>query len=88
MAFKKIIEENFEYSTPQEMYRDNKMKKIPGILDYQSEMIDEYMKNIKEKNLALELPTGSGKTLIGLLIGEYRRKKIKNQLYFYALQNN
>jgi len=32
--------------------------------------------------LALELPTGSGKTLVGLLIGEYRRRKNKEKVVF------
>ena len=42
-----------------------------GPLDYQAVMLDKYIENYDEKTLALELPTGSGKTLVGLLIGEY-----------------
>lgn len=82
MAFNLRKKETFDYNTPQEMYQDNKLKKIHGLLDYQSAMLDEYMKNITKKNIALELPTGSGKTLIGLLIGEFRRKKYKNSVVF------
>ncbi len=82
MAFNLRKKETFDYNTPQEMYQDNKLKRIHGLLDYQSTMLDEYMKNITKKNIALELPTGSGKTLIGLLIGEFRRKKYKNSVVF------
>lgn len=74
--------EEFNYNSPQEMYQDNKTKKIMGLLDYQSKMIDEYMKEINNQNIALELPTGSGKTLIGLLIAEYRRRKNKERVLF------
>lgn len=82
MAFNIKRKDSFDYQTPQEMYQDNKMKKIHGLLDYQAAMIDEYMRNITKRNIALELPTGSGKTLIGLLIGEYRRKKNKESVVY------
>lgn len=82
MAFNIKKRESFDYQTPQEMYQDNKLKRIHGLLDYQSTMIDEYIKNINKKNVALELPTGSGKTLIGLLLGEFRRKKNKEVVVY------
>lgn len=82
MAFKIRKIEEFQYSSPQEMYQDNKLKKIMGPLDYQSAMIDAYMKHENSKTIALELPTGSGKTLVGLLIGEYRRRKYNEKVLF------
>lgn len=77
MPFNFKKKEGFNYKSPQEMYQDNKIKTIRGLLDYQGKMIDKYMEHKDKKNVALELPTGSGKTLIGLLIGEYRRRKNK-----------
>ena len=82
MAFKIGKKEEFLYSSPQEMYQDNKLRKIMGPLDYQSDMLNLYNKNIGKKTVALELPTGSGKTLVGLLIGEYRRRKNKEKILF------
>ena len=82
MAFKTRKTEEFFYSSPQEMYQDNKLKKIMGPLDYQATMLEEYNKNMDKKTVALELPTGSGKTLVGLLIGEYRRRKNKEKIVF------
>ena len=69
------------------MYQDNKLKKIMGPLDYQAAMLDLYIKNIDQKTVALELPTGSGKTLVGLLIGEYRRRKNKEKVLFLCPTN-
>ncbi|WP_026522914.1 DEAD/DEAH box helicase family protein [Butyrivibrio sp. VCB2001] len=87
MAFKIKKKEEFVYNTPQEMYQDNKLKKIMGPLDYQSAMLDAYIKQKDSKNIALELPTGSGKTLVGLLIAEYRRRKNKEKVLFLCPTN-
>ena len=87
MAFKTRKTEEFFYSSPQEMYQDNKLKKIMGPLDYQATMLEEYNKNMDKKTVALELPTGSGKTLVGLLIGEYRRRKNKEKILFLCPTN-
>ena len=87
MTFKTRKEEEFLYSSPQEMYQDNKLKKIMGPIDYQADMLELYNKNIDKKTVALELPTGSGKTLVGLLIGEYRRRKYKEKILFLCPTN-
>src|SRR5690625_3633847 len=86
--FNKIKIDNTNFSTPQEMYQDNRRKTINGPLDYQSKMIDAYMEDgIEANDVALELTTGAGKTLIGLLIGEYRRRKLKEKI-IYLCPNN
>ncbi|MFE6800017.1 DEAD/DEAH box helicase family protein, partial [Paenibacillus chitinolyticus] len=88
MSFRITKKENTNFSTPQEMYTDYKRRKINGPLDYQSDMIDLYMKKAyTQSDVALELPTGSGKTLIGLLIGEFRRRKNKEKVV-YVCPNN
>lgn len=80
--------ENFNYLTPQEMFDDYKNKKVTNIYDHQSKMIDLYFEAEKEsKDIALELPTGTGKTLIGLLIGEFFRRK-NNHKVLYLCSNN
>jgi len=87
MAFKKIKHSEFNYSSPKEMYQDNKNKKILGPLDYQSQIIDQYMEIINKENIAFELPTGSGKTLVGLLIGTFRRRKNKERVIYLCPTN-
>lgn len=76
MAFKKIIVKKFTAKDPQDLFRDIKNRTATGLLDHQAMMLESYMgKYYNSKNVALELPTGSGKTLIALLIGEFRRLK-------------
>lgn len=93
MAFRTILNDNNNFSTPQEMFQDNKMKRIIGLIDYQSKTIDNYMNTIQtdgsidEKYVAFELPTGSGKTLIGLLIGEFHRRKYDRRVLFLCPTN-
>lgn len=87
MAFKTKKTESCDFMTPQEMFQDNKLKSIKGILDYQSQTLDNYLKtidgsSIKNKNVAFELPTGSGKTLVGILIAEFHRRKYKRKCLF------
>jgi superfamily II DNA or RNA helicase len=38
-------------------------------------------------DLAFELPTGTGKTTVGLLIAEWRRRKTKKKVAFLSLTN-
>lgn len=87
MAFKIRKGESSSFSSPQEMFQDNKRKKIKGILDYQSMMLNHYLKtingsNIINKNVAFELPTGSGKTLVGVLIAEFQRRKYSRKCVY------
>lgn len=81
--------DDLTFGSPQEMYEDYKKKKIKGVLDYQAEVLTEYIKKeyFDFHDVALELPTGSGKTLVGLLIGEYRRRKL-NEKIVYVCPNN
>ena len=87
MAFRTHKSEANNYATPQEMFQDNKLKAIKGILDYQSQMLNHYLTTINgsavvNKNVAFELPTGSGKTLVGILIGEFHRRKYNRKCLF------
>jgi hypothetical protein len=88
LAFRIKKTENTNFDSPQEMYKDYKKRTINGTLDYQSKMIDLYMEQaFNKKDVAFELPTGSGKTLIGLLIGEYRRRKNKEKVVYLCPNN-
>lgn len=62
--------------SPALLFRD--LRKDPSIKflwGHQEKLLDQYTaSHLDTPNLAIELPTGSGKTLVGLLIGEYSRR--------------
>ncbi len=76
MAFKKIQHTNTCPETPEALYRDFKNRKIKGLLSQQADILRAYSsEGLDKTDLAFQLPTGSGKTLVGLLIAEWRRRK-------------
>lgn len=60
----------------EELFKElkNRSSKIKDLLSAQADVLREYQNHLKSRDVALELPTGLGKTLVGLLIAEYRRK--------------
>ncbi len=62
--------------TPVLLFRDlRKQPSIKFLWGHQEKLLDQYYaKHLDTSDLAIELPTGSGKTLVGLLIGEFRRR--------------
>ena len=78
MAFKKSTPKPPISQSPDELLRDLPRRKIPDVLPHQRETMRKYVAEaIDDSDVALQLPTGSGKTLVGLLIGEWLR--LKNQ---------
>ena len=84
-SFKLVQLDEFSYNTPQEMYADRKNRAIQSLFDHQSKMIDQYMREFETRDVSLELPPGSGKTLVGLLIGEFRRLKNREKIVYCCL---
>nr|WP_279630195.1 DEAD/DEAH box helicase [Rathayibacter festucae] len=57
---------------------------VGALWSHQVDQLREYKNlHVDRADVALELPTGSGKTLVGLLIGEWRRRQY-NQRVVYA----
>jgi len=73
-----------EVESPALLFRD--LKRDPSIKflwGHQEKTLDSYYKaHLESKDLAIELPTGTGKTLVGLLIGEYRRRSRNERVVF------
>ena len=63
------------YADAEALFRDlkNRDPQIQHLWSHQADIIREYHKNLDKSDIALELPTGTGKTLVGLLIAEWRR---------------
>lgn len=83
MAFRKKNKTITTYDTPEALFRDRRNRSIPGPLSHQSDILRRYQENaFHEPNVALELPTGSGKTLVGLLIAEFRRVTLNERVLY------
>ncbi|RUQ92895.1 DEAD/DEAH box helicase [Legionella septentrionalis] len=83
MAFKKLSPKTIIPDSPDILFRELPRRKFPDVLPHQKEMMLTYTKEFTENSdVALQLPTGSGKTLVGLLIGEWRRRKFKEKIVY------
>jgi Rad3-related DNA helicase len=84
MALKRIHQSSNTGETPEEMFRDIKNRKVLGALPHQAAIWREYCKKefIDSSDIALQLPTGSGKTLVGLGIAEWRRRRFKERVVY------
>lgn len=83
MAFKKIIGELRAPDDPEALFRDPRGRKIQGLLSQQADVLREYARvGAGLEDVAIQLPTGSGKTLVGLLIAEWRRRKFGERVLY------
>lgn len=74
--FKTAISTGALPENPEALFRDLKGRSaiIKHLWSHQADVLRAYhTRYLKSSDVALQLPTGSGKTLVGLLIAEYRR---------------
>ncbi|ULA61631.1 MAG: DEAD/DEAH box helicase [Nitrospira sp.] len=76
------------YSSPEELF--SKLPNRVGTHGYlriqQADVLREYTA-LTNSDIALELPTGTGKTAVGLLIAEWRRRKSAEKVAYLVLTN-
>lgn len=83
MAFKSFDSDDLVPESPDKLFRDLTRRKFPDVLPHQAEMMRAYSaEGLEASDVALQLPTGSGKTLVGLLIAEWRRRKFHERVVF------
>lgn len=82
MAFKIPTPTTSSEQSPESLFRDLRNRTVEGLLSQQADMLRAYVSKQDNPDLALELPTGSGKTLVGLLIAEWRRRKFQERCAF------
>jgi hypothetical protein len=82
-SFRPVEVDKHASSTPRALFRDlPRQAGVPFLWAHQDRVLEAYEQVPSEQDLALELPTGTGKTLIGLLIAEWRRRyKRERALY-------
>jgi len=70
---------------PEALFRSlsGRSAKVEYLWSHQADILREWFSNHRgTRDLALELPTGTGKTLIGLLIGEFRRQTLGDRVAY------
>lgn len=85
MAFKKIVTKSARPTDPESLFRDLPITDpdIKSLWSQQADILREYnQKHLKSADIALELPTGTGKTLVGLLIGEFRKRAFGERILY------
>lgn len=76
-----------QFPSPEELYLSGTLPRtteaVDGLWLHQGDVIRAYAEHHQDTpDLALELPTGSGKTLPGLLIGEWVRRKAEGPVIY------
>lgn len=83
MAFKKSSAKAACPETPVDLFQDLPRRKHPSLYDNQGQVLRDYHSNaLNQSDVALQLPTGSGKTLVGMLIAEWRRRKYSERVLY------
>jgi hypothetical protein len=82
--FRINLDEEPKPESPVLLFRDLRRQPLIKFLwGHQEKLLDQYYgKHLDTRDLAIELPTGSGKTLVGLLIGEFRRRARGERVVF------
>lgn len=75
MAFKKPKGSAASLESPELLFNDLRNRQVKGLLAHQADILREYNRTAADRaDVAIQMPTGSGKTLVGLLIAEWRRR--------------
>lgn len=83
MAFKKTPRSTGLLEDPEALFRDLRNRSVQGLLAHQADMLRAYQQSaIEASDVAMQLPTGSGKTLVGLLLGEWRRRRFNERVAY------
>jgi len=83
MAFSKSKSKKSVPASPVELFRSLPRRKYPTEMPHQGAILESYAASYTDKkDVALQLPTGSGKTLVGLLIAEWRRRKYGEKVVY------
>jgi len=83
VAFKKSNQKIAVAANPVELFRSLPRREYPTEMPHQRAILEAYTAQATDKSdVALQLPTGSGKTLVGLLIAEWRRRKFEERVVY------
>ena len=83
--FKRVRAGATPATDPEGLFKElkNRSTDVRDLYAHQADILREYYgKHLNSTDVSLELPTGSGKTLVGLLIAEYRRRFLRERVLY------
>src|SRR5258707_838044 len=83
--FKTDFEDTGCPADPELLFHDltGRAEEIRHLWSHQADLLRAYTKeHLQTADIALELPTGAGKTLVALLIAEFRRRKFGDRVAY------
>lgn len=82
-SFRRVSGPAASAESPRALFRDlPRDPGVPFLWEHQGRILESYEEAAEASDLALELPTGTGKTLIGLLIAEWRRRAFGERVVY------
>lgn len=83
MAFRPFNTSSSLPDSPDKLFLQLSRRKLPSVLPHQQSIMQSYVSQCLDvRDVAFQLPTGSGKTLVGLLIAEWRRRKFNERVVY------
>ena len=80
MPFRSVTRHTRVADDPAEFFRDLRPRKIAALYEQQAQLLRDYKARALDKpDVAIQGATGSGKTLVGLVLAEWRRRKYRNR---------
>lgn len=80
MAFKPVAKKARVADNPADFFQDIRPRKIAALYDQQAQLLRDYAKKaLKAPDVAIQGATGSGKTLVGLVLAEWRRRNFQER---------
>jgi len=88
MAFDLKKKASTAAETPEALFNDLRGRTVQGLLAHQADLLRDYAQHaLNEPDVALQSPTGSGKTLVGLLLAEWRRRRFNERVVYLCPTN-
>lgn len=80
MGFKPVAKKARVADSPVDFFQDLRPRKIAALYDQQAQLLRDYAsKAVDKPDVAIQGATGSGKTLVGLVMAEWRRRKFQER---------
>ncbi len=77
MSFRSVAKKIQVARSPIEFFQELKPRKIAALYEHQAQILKDYVLEAQDAtDVAIQAATGSGKTLVGLILAEWRRRKL------------